>query len=276
MTNEPAPYGAYSPDGLVRWVLDRTRAAGDGWLSKRASFALRRLAIRKLAGRPVDIETLGARFRLYPYNNVCEKRILFTPQYFDGRERAILAERIAPGFVFIDIGANIGAYALFVAALAGPDARILCVEPQPDVFDRLVANVRLNPFATIKAIDCAVADKTGELTLFLEPKNSGETSMKIVGSGGASAIRVPATTLLDLVRGEEYDRVDAIKLDVEGAEDVILEPFLREAPRHLWPKLMIVEDGSGRWQVDLVKLVTDAGYRIVAKTKLNYVFERAG
>lgn len=274
VTNEPAPYGAHSPDGLVRWVLERTRAAGHGWLSKRAAFLLRRLAVRRLAGRPVDVETLGAKFRLYPYNNVCEKRILFTPQYFDGREREILEARIKPGFVFIDVGANIGAYALFVAARAGHDARILCVEPQPDVFDRLVYNVRLNPFATVKAIDCAVADKPGELTLFLEPSNSGETSMKIVGSGGAGAIRVPATTLLDLVRQEGYERVDAIKLDVEGAEDVILEPFLREAPRSLWPDLMIVEDGSGRWQVDLVKLVTEAGYRIVEKTKLNYVFER--
>ena len=125
------------------------------------------------------------------------------------------------------------AHALFVAARAGADARILCIEPQPDVFDRLAYNVRLNPFATVKAIDCAVADKAGELTLFLEPTNSGETSMKIVGSGGASAIRVPATTLLDLVRREGFERIDAIKLDVEGAEDVILEPFLREAPEAL-------------------------------------------
>ncbi|GGK22226.1 methyltransferase [Salinarimonas ramus] len=274
MTNEPAPYGAHSPDGMVRWLIERTRAAGDGWLSKRVSFLLRRLAVKRLAGRPVDIETLGAKFRLYPYNNVCEKRILFTPQYFDGLEREILARHIGPGFTFIDIGANIGAYALFVAARAGNDARILCVEPQPDVFDRLVYNVRLNPFATVKAIDCAVADKAGELTLFLEPSNSGETSMKIVGSGGASAIRVPATTLLDLVRREGFTRIDAVKLDVEGAEDVILEPFLREAPRDLWPRLMIVEDGSGRWQVDLARIVQDAGYRIVAKTKLNFVFER--
>ncbi len=190
------------------------------------------------------------------------------------REREILASRIKPGFVFLDIGANIGAYGLFVAARAGHEARILCVEPQPDVYDRLVFNVGLNPFATVKAIDCAVADKAGELTLFLEPSNSGETSMKIVGSGGASAIRVPATTLLDLVTREGYDHIDAVKLDVEGAEDVILEPFLREAPRRLWPDLLIVEDGSGRWQVDIAKLVVEAGYRLVEKTKLNFVFEK--
>ena len=191
--NELAPYGAHAPDAMVRRLMTHTRAAGDGWLARRIAFVLRRIAIKRLHGKPVDTETLGARFRLWPYNNVCEKRILFTPQFFDAREREILAERIGPGFVFIDIGANIGAYGLFVAARAGNDARILCVEPQPDVYDRLVQNIRLNPFATVKAVDCAVADKPGELTLFLDPANSGETSMKVVGSGGASTIRVAAS-----------------------------------------------------------------------------------
>ncbi|MGJ3264282.1 MAG: FkbM family methyltransferase, partial [Salinarimonas sp.] len=62
--------------------------------------------------------------------------------------------------------------------------------------------------------------------------------------------------------------------DGEGAEYFILGPFLREARGVRWPSRMIVEDGSGRWQVDLAALVQEAGYRIVAKTKLNYVFER--
>ncbi len=273
---DTAPFGAFAPTGLTAWIMARTRQAGDGWLSKRISFLLRRIAIRSLRGKPVDVETLGARMRLHPYNNVCEKRVLFTPQFFDPEEREILRRHISEGFVFVDIGANIGAYSLFVAAAAGESARILCVEPQPDIFDRLVFNIRQNPGAAIKAVACAVADKPGELTLFLDPRNSGESSVKIVGSGQAKAIKVPATTLLDLVREEGYGHVDAIKLDVEGAEDLILEPFLRNAPPELLPGLIIVEDGSGRWQIDLPKLLGEFGYRLVKKTKLNFVYERAG
>lgn len=272
--SEPAPYGAYTPTGLVAWLIARTRAASGAWASRRLSFLLRRIAVRRLRGRPVDIETLGARMRLYPYNNVCEKRILFTPQFFDPQERALIEERIRPGFVFIDIGANVGAYALFVAAHAGNDARIVAVEPQPDVFDRLVYNIRLNGFS-VKAMACALADKPGELTLFLSPRNSGETSMKIVPSAVGAAIRVPATTLADLVRDEGFERVDAVKLDVEGAEDIILEPFFRQAPEHLWPSLLIVEDGTGRWQIDLPRLLAEKGYVLLAHTRLNLVFERA-
>ena len=134
------------------------------------------------------------------------------------------------------MGANVGWYALFVAQEAGPPrARILAVEPQPDIFDRLTYNIRQNPFGTIKAVACAVADKTGELTLFLDPRNKGESSVKIVGSSQTDAIRVPAVTLLDLLSREGFTDVDAIKLDVEGAEDLILDPFFRDAPASLYP-----------------------------------------
>jgi FkbM family methyltransferase len=238
------------------------------------AFLLRRLAVRSLAGAPLDVETLGARMRLYPYNNVCEKRILFTPQFFDPEERKILESRIREGFTFVDIGANVGAYTLFVASRAGGSARILAVEPQPDIFDRLTFNISQNPFGTVKAIACAVADKTGELTLFLDPRNKGESSVKILGSGQSGSVRVPAVTLVDLLRQEGFSRVDAIKLDVEGAEDLILDPFFRDAPESLYPNLLIIEDGRGQWQADLPRLLEGKGYALIAQTRLNLVYER--
>jgi len=273
--NDAAPFGTYAPTGFVRWAIERTRALPDVWPAWRILFVLRRLAASFLKGAPVDVERLGARLRLYPYNNICEKKVLFTPQFFDPEELAILETRIRDGFTFIDIGANIGLYALFVAARAGPGARILAVEPQPKVFDRLVYNIRLNPFGTVKAVACAIADKRGELTMFLDPKNSGESSVKIVASSEARTVRVPATTLLDLIRSEGFGRVDAVKLDVEGAEDIILEPFFRDAPPDLHPSFLIVEDGSRQWQSDLPGLLADKGYRLAARTRLNLLFERA-
>lgn len=282
MTDTP-PFGAFAPTGAVRWLMERTRTLPDTWAARRLALALRRVAIKLLRGRPVDTEALGARMRLHPYNNVCEKKVLFTPQYFDAAERDVLADRIRaagegpggqPGFTFIDIGANVGAYALFVAALAGPRARILAVEPQPDIFDRLVYNIGQNPSGAIKAIACAVADKTGELTLFLDPKNSGESSVRIVGASQLSTIRVPAITLLDLCRNEGLTRIDAAKLDVEGAEDIILEPFFRDAPPDLLPGLVILEDGSGRWQIDLPARMEAMGYRLLLRNRLNFVYER--
>ncbi len=271
------PYGAYAPTGLVARIAAQTGKLSDRrWGGRRLALFLRRIAISLLRGKPLDVERYGARMRLHPYNNNCEKKVLFTPQFFDPEERAILKEKLPPGCTFLDIGANIGAYALFVAAFAGPRARILAVEPQPDVFDRLTYNIAQNPFGTVKAVACAVADKAGELTLFVDPRNRGESSLKIVGTNEGAQIRVPAVTLLALAEGEGITRIDGIKLDVEGAEDLILEPFLREAPPALHPRLILVENGTDQWQIDLPGLLEGHGYRRIAKTRLNLMFERAG
>jgi FkbM family methyltransferase len=274
------PFGAFAAKGLLARMIDKTRTLGAGWLDKRIASALRKLAMKQPGGNVVDTETLGAKMRLMPHNNLCDKRILFTPQLFDVVEREWLSRAVTQArnagrrFCFVDIGANVGAYSLHVAALAGPGARILAVEPQPDIFTRLTANIGFNPFGTVKAVACAVADKPSELTLFLDPRNKGESSVRLLRSSAAMAVKVPATTLHQLLLDEGYDRLDAIKLDVEGAEDLIIEPFLRQAPEALWPKLIVIEDSASRWQVDLRSLLQAKGYREKAHTRLNFVYER--
>lgn len=273
--NETGPFGQFAPKGLVARILATTRAAKGTWLSRRLSFFLRRLAVGRLDGKPLDVEALGARMRLYPYHNVSEKRILFTPQFFDAEERALLASSMTNDFVFIDIGANIGGYALFVAAQAKGRCRVLAIEPQPDIFERLIFNIRQNDFPSVKALECAVTDSDGEITLFIDQGNRGETSVRRVSAeGGRSSLRVPARTLLTLVQEENYDHIDAIKLDVEGAEDLILEPFFRTAPQSLWPKLIIMEHLHQRWTVDLPKLLEDQGYVVVQRTRNNAAWLR--
>ena len=274
MTASP-PFGSFAPTGTVSTLLKLTRSLPDSWLGKRLAFTLRRLAVMRLQGNPVDTSALGARMRLFPYNNVCEKRILFTPQYFDAEERAVIEARMKDGFHFVDIGANIGGYALFVAGIAGQSARILALEPQPNIFERLAYNIGLNPFGTVKAIACAVADKDGELTLFVDKNNSGESSVKIVsGVPGASNIRVPAKRLMTLLAEENFKRIDAIKLDVEGAEDLILETFFKDAPQDLWPKLLLIERGGTRWSIDVPTLLRKSGYQLIATTRNNQIYER--
>ena len=89
-----------------------------------------------------------AKLRVHPEDNVCEKRVLFTPQFFDPVELQVLAAAIRDGFTFVDLGANVGVYSLFVAGLAGRKARILAVEPQPEIYRRLAFNVAANDLGT--------------------------------------------------------------------------------------------------------------------------------
>ncbi len=267
-------FGTRAPSPFIERVMRTTRRQGLSWPAQRIAFLLRKVALRRLSG-PVDTEAMGASFRLYPFNNICEKRILFTPQYFDEPERELICSRIRGPFVFIDVGANIGGYALAVAAAAGSKAQIVAVEPQPEIFDRLVYNIAQNPHGSVKAVACAIADHNGEVMLFLDASNRGQSSVKIMSSdySETAIAKVPAKTLLTLAKDERLTRIDAAKLDVEGAEDLILEPFLRDAPRSLWPRLLLVGNAVERWHRDLRKTLTDAGYRKVLETRHNLAFE---
>jgi FkbM family methyltransferase len=276
--NDFSPFGDFRPHGALRRLLQFTQHAGLHWVGQRAALLARGIGLRRLRARPVDVtvETLSARMRLYPYNNACEKRLLFTPQLSDREERRFLAARMTPDMTFLDIGAGVGATSLFVALRAGPRARVLAVEPQPMLFERLLFNLQQNPAATIKALDCAVADAEGAVTLFSNPFDLGETSMRIVNveGGGGSSAQASAKSLATLAHEEGFERIDAMKLDVEGAEDLVLEPFLSAEPESLWPRALILAYSPGKWDVDLCALLEDLGYVRVLRTRVYVIYER--
>ncbi|MBV1706353.1 MAG: FkbM family methyltransferase [Hyphomicrobiales bacterium] len=272
---EPHPFGYYAPTPLVQRILRATRATSHSWAGKRRAIFLRAAAMKQLGNRPVDVEAMGARLRVRPQHNVCEKRILFTPHYFDEPERTFLTGHLAPGCTFIDIGANIGGYALHVAAALGAGAHIIAVEPLDCLFERLVVNIKLNAFATIKALDCAIADKDGEVTLFVDDRNEGDSSIRLFNRGHAGDMRqVPALSLMSLIARERVTRIDALKIDVEGAEDIILEPFFAQAAPDLHPRLLLVPDLTRVWPTDLIGLIEHHNYRVALRTRSNLAFEK--
>ncbi|MGC1844050.1 MAG: hypothetical protein WA730_16950, partial [Pseudolabrys sp.] len=83
-------------------------------------------------------------------------------------------------------------------------------------------------------------------------------------SGCASLFR---QTLLQLLQSERLDRLDAIKIDVEGCEDRILVPFFRSARR--LPRLLIIEDAGDAWSMDLFSFLVTTGYTIAARSEQN-------
>lgn len=274
----PKPFGAYAPGPWRRAIISFTRSMPESYLGRRAAFAVRRLAFVPPT-RPLDIDIDGVRFRLTRRGNLCEKRLMFTPQYFDAEELAIVRQHIADQntrpYIFLDIGSNIGAYALFIASWAGPSARVYAFEPQPHIHQRLRTNLSFNDLPGVAPQSIALADKTGEMTLHIDSTNSGESSLKkLDGRATTSSVTVPTMTLLDFARQESLPYISAMKLDVEGAEDLILSPFFADAPAELLPDLMIVENADVRWSRDIVSEAQSRGYRIDRKTRMNLVLRR--
>ncbi len=277
---DPRPYGACTVGSMAEAVIAFTRALPANGLGKRLSMPLRRPVINALGDRGVDTIVWGARARLYPASNSCEKDTLFTPQIYDTLERSILADaidrRIADGkqFVFLDIGANVGLYSLFVASRAGGRTRILAAEPQPGILDRLRFNIACNPRFDIAVAPVAVTDRDGEVELVIHDRDAAGSRLDLgAESVGTQAVRVPGRPLAALVAEAGLSAIDALKIDVEGAEHLVLVPFLSQAARALLPRIIVIEDHSGSWPVDLYGLFAKLGYREMARTRVNRIFQ---
>jgi len=276
-----APYGSRAPGLLDRATLALTRSLPNNWLGLRLAILFRRIVTIRLGRGALDTKLWGMRLRLYALGNGCEKNALFTPQMFDAMERGVLADAIdrkpdAP-FTFVDIGANVGLYSLFVASRAGSRGRILAIEPQPGILDRLHFNIAVNPGVAVEVLPIAVADHEGEVELVLDASDSGGTHIdKHTGTrgAGARAVAVSCKTLLAVVTAAGIAKIDALKIDVEGAEDLVLVPFLRDAPRDLWPELILIEDTRGFWQTDVFALLEQHGYTVSTRNRQNVAYRR--
>ena len=78
---------------------------------------------------------------------------------------------------------------------------------------------------------------------------------------GATPLQVPTATLLSVLERSGVDRVDALKIDIEGFEDRARLPFIAAAQRALWPKRIYMEtDWAARWQRDCIAGLLAAGY----------------
>jgi len=243
-----------------------TRRLPANWLGLRLSMPLRRLAINHLRERPVDTVVWNSHMRLYPSRNACEKNALFTPHMFDVLELGALAaaidQRIATGksFTFVDIGANVGLYSLYVASRGGPLARILAVEPQPGIVERLRFNVQANNSFNIVVLPMAVDDHDGDTELIINERDNGGTYLRRSAAVGGPAVRVPCRPLAAMLNLAGISSIDGLKIDIEGAEDLALAPFLREARQALLPRLVLIEDRPQDWSVDLYALLRQRGY----------------
>lgn len=265
------PFGTYPPTRLQDAVCDIGRRLPPNWFGRRFSGWLRHL-LQSTARRPIDMTILGQRMRLHLGDNACERRLMVTPQFFDPEELQILRSQVRPGFQFIDLGANVGTYSIFVGTLAGPGARILAVEPQEALLMRLRENIALNGL-DIQVAPFAVGDREGIIEFAVDLNNLGFTSLNTgrKGRGERRLIRLPMRKLLGVVREHGFERIDALKADIEGAEDRALLPFMEEAPRTLWPRLMILENSENEWQRDCVTFLRERGYVRVPTPGANVV-----
>jgi FkbM family methyltransferase len=259
-------FGAFAPNAAQQTIIglaQRTRL-------KRGAFRpmLSRL-VNLLRAGPVDVQYQGASFRFYHQASATERGALFNPDYNIEELDFLRAHTPVVGGVFADIGANVGTYAMPLARHVGSNGKVIAVEPHPITHARLAFNRDASGFTQVVLVAAAAGPSDGELMIETDGDNLGASHI-VAGDHAANAIKVPSLRLQRILDDAGVDRVDALKIDVEGFEDRVLTDFFKEAPQALWPRAVVIEHLSrNEWQADCIADMFSRGYAETGKTRSN-------
>lgn len=265
------PWGTYVPSGIKKFLLAFIRfGLSHGAIKK----ILQKLWFASAEKMPVDIEYSNVKFRLQPWDNVVERKILFGSKRRDWKEIDFLARHLNPDSVFLDIGANIGYYACMLAASGV--RRVVAVEPHPVTQDRLRFNIEANRFqGQITIAPFALGNAAGQVVLTTCGGDLGSSSIFNTSNNASIAhYTVEMMSLQGMCEKLNISHIDAAKIDIEGLEDKVLMPFFDSAPPSLWPRYIVIEHAhSPDWGSDLLVKIDQCGYKARIRTRANTIYE---
>jgi FkbM family methyltransferase len=266
----PAPFGAFAPTAAQAALIRLALRSG----LKRGAFRplLSRLTNLLHAG-PVDVDYQGGSFRFHHQASATERGALFNRDY-NREELDFLRANLAGGGVFVDVGANVGTYALALAGQVGASGTVIAIEPHPVIHARLAFNRAASKFAQVRLVAAAAGESDGEVMIETDDGNFGGTHV-VTAAASAQAFKVPCLTLQRVLADAGVAKVDALKIDVEGFEDRVLPPFFAQASQALWPRAVVIEHLScNEWLKDCIADMVAHGYREIGKTRSNTLLLR--
>ncbi|MGC2181711.1 MAG: FkbM family methyltransferase [Terriglobales bacterium] len=176
----------------------------------------------------------------------------------------VISDLLRPGMTFFDVGANVGQYTLLAIGL---DCEVHSFEPAPAIFQFLSDNVKeMTKPAHIN--QCALSDSEDTATLYIAtPDNLGATSLSKQYCHSGETFQIACTTIDNYMQKNGIAKVDAIKIDVEGAESAVLRGAekLLSGPHRPWIVIEYEEAAQSRFGsscAELTKFLTAHGYRL--------------
>ncbi|MEV6875313.1 FkbM family methyltransferase [Amycolatopsis sp. NPDC051128] len=184
----------------------------------------------------------------------------------DTRDAFLHAYRPEPGDTIIDLGAGVGSEARLLSSLVGRSGRVISVEAHPRMFDCLRRTIELNQLDNVTAVHRAITGVRGMAFIEDEPAYGGNG----ITTSTDNSLSVVGEPLGDLVDRLGIDRIDLLKMNIEGAELAVLE-----SARELLPRVdnLVVschdfkaDRGGADWQRTyggVRALLVDAGYTVL-------------
>ena len=186
----------------------------ESWLVRRLRPHYESLLDWTSAGKGISWEINGETYRIDPHQR---HRL---GKHYDAPVATFLRERVKPGAVCVDVGANVGIYVLQFARWAGPTGRIVAFEPDPNARIILERHIRLNGLISqVEVVPAAVGASVGDAVLYAaeahEMSRLGAPNRQV--EDRVCAINVRVTTLDEYCKSEGL-KPDWLFMDIEGFE----------------------------------------------------------
>ena len=217
----------------------------------------------------------GASFRFYHQASATERGALFNPDY-NLEELDFLRAHTPDGGVFVDVGANVGTYAMVLARHVGASGEVIAIEPHPVTHARLAFNRAASGYRTGEARGRGRRCFRRRIDDRDRRRQSRRQPYRRQATRAGNAIKVPSLRLQRILDEAGVSQVDALKIDVEGYEDRVLTGFFRDARQALWPRAVVIEHLSrNEWLRRLHRRHARARLRGDRQTRSNTLLVRA-
>ncbi len=182
--------------------------------------------------------------------------------YWESWITVALARTLRPGWHCLDVGANHGYFTLVMADAAGPQGRVVPVEPTPRLAELLRETLDVNGFPNVTVARNAATDTDGrKLQLVVPARRSLNARLSQEAGPTDAVVEVESVTIDALTR--DWPRVDLIKIDVEGAEESVWRGMERTLADH--PEIVVIlELNVDRYDDprSFIALIQEAGFRL--------------
>lgn len=148
-------------------------------------------------------------------------KLIFAFREYYEPELSCLEELLSPGKTFVDAGANVGIYTLAASRIVGQTGHVIAFEPSIQSLPALRRNIALNHLTNVALFPVALSHVTGSAKLYHGPNPSLNSLGKETG-WSEDAEKIATETLDGIVERVGLDHVDVIKVDVQGAEELVL------------------------------------------------------
>lgn len=167
-----------------------------------------------------EVHSLGSHFYICinPYKNGTVDRVILKRGKWEEGVAAVIKKHLPSEGVFLDIGGNIGYYSLFAKTIQSDEGKVLVFEPMKSLCKQIRQSIIENEFKNVQLFECGLSNVSGQSNLLLIDENIGGSSIKRRPEDPlVSGSEIIVIEKLDSF-SDYFDRLDLIKIDVEGNE----------------------------------------------------------